>query len=61
VKTVTTLAATPASDVAIQDLATVDLDLAALAHGYQAAQGLGSAVNVRVTPRTRWPRLAWAR
>jgi FdhE protein len=61
VKTVTTLAATPAADVAIQDLATVDLDLAALAHGYQAAQGLGSAVSVRVTARTRWPRLAWAR
>jgi FdhE protein len=53
VKTVTTLTATPAPDVAIQDLATVDLDMGALARGYQAAQGLGHAVSVRVTTRTR--------
>ena len=58
VKTVTTLTPTPARDVSIQDLATVDLDVGALAHGYHAAQGLGHAVSVRVTERGR-PRLAW--
>jgi FdhE protein len=61
VKTVTTLMPTPAAEVAIQDLATVDLDVGALAHGYQTAQGLGYAVSSRVTARTRWPRLAWMR
>ena len=61
VKTVTTLTATPAPEVAIQDLATVDLDVCALAHGYQAAQGLGHAVSVRVTTRTRASREEWLR
>ena len=61
VKTVTTLTATPARDVPIQDLATVDLDVGALAHGYHAAHGLGHAVSVRVTGRARWPSLAWRR
>jgi hypothetical protein len=58
-KTVTTLTATPPADVAIQDLATVDLDVGALAHGYQASQGLGHAVSVKVTARARWGGLAW--
>jgi len=61
VKTVTTLTATPARDVSIQDLATVDLDVGALAHGYHAAQGLGHTVSVRVTEKARWPSLAWRR
>jgi FdhE protein len=61
VKTVTTLAATPARDVPIQDLATVDLDVGAVAHGYQAAHGLGHAVSVRVTGRARWRLPAWGR
>jgi FdhE protein len=61
VKTVTTLAATPAADVSIHDLATVDLDVAALSEGYEAAQGLGCAVSVRLTAPSRWSRLAWAR
>jgi FdhE protein len=54
VKTVTTLGATAPIDVALQDVATVDLDLGALAHGYQPAPGLGCPVSVRVTARTRW-------
>jgi FdhE protein len=61
VKTVTTLKPTPPDEVAIQDLATVDLDLAALGHGYQGAQGLGGPVNVHVTSPARWLRLAWNR
>jgi len=60
VKTVTTLRATPPADVAIQDLATVDLDAGALAHGYGPAPGLGYPLSVRVIARPRrWP--AWAR
>jgi FdhE protein len=61
VKTVTTLAATPADEVALQDLATLELDLAALTHGYEGPQGLGCAMNVRITARSRWPRLVRAR
>jgi FdhE protein len=61
VKAVTTLAATPPADVSLQDLATVDLDVAALSHGYEAAQGLGCAVSVRLTPRSPWPRSTGAR
>ena len=66
VKTVTTLRATPPAEVAIQDLATVDLDVGAIAHGYGTAQGLGYPVRARVTVRSRWARpgapwAAWAR
>jgi FdhE protein len=61
VKTLTTLRATAGIDVALQDVATVDLDVGALAHGYEPAQGLGYPVAVRVTARPRWPRLAWTR
>jgi FdhE protein len=61
VKTVTTLRATAGIDVAVQDVATVDLDVGALAHGYEPAHGLGYPVGVRVTARPRWPRLAWTR
>jgi FdhE protein len=61
VKTVTTLQATPAAEVAIQDLATVDLDVGALASGYQAPPGLGHPVRVRISARARWPRMAWTR
>jgi FdhE protein len=61
VKTVTVLSATPSADVAIQDLATVDLDVSALANGYQGSLGLGHAVSVTVTARARWGGLAWRR
>lgn len=56
VKTLTTLTPTPPADVAAEDLATVELDVAALAHGYLPADGLGSAITVRVVPR---PRRGW--
>ena len=61
VKTVAVLSATPSAEVAIQDLATVDLDVSALANGYQASLGLGHAVRVTVTARARWGGLAWRR
>ena len=59
VKTVATLTATPAADVAIQDLATIDLDVGALAHGYQSGPGLGYDVEARLTPRKWSLRPAW--
>jgi FdhE protein len=53
VKTVTTLTPTAPADVAVEDLATVELDVAALAHGYVAADGLGFPLTARVIPRRR--------
>jgi len=53
VKTLTTLTATPAADVAVEDLASLDLDLVALAQGYVGADGLGYAPTARVIPRRR--------
>jgi FdhE protein len=61
VKTITTLIPTAPRDVAIQDLATVDLDVGALAQGYRGGDGLGHPVSVHVSGRSRWPRLPWAR
>jgi FdhE protein len=59
VKTLTTLAATPPADVALADLTTVDLDVAALAHGYEPPAGLGAPVRVRVVARRWSARPAW--
>jgi len=53
VKTLTTLTPTPAADVAVEDLATLDLDLVALAQGYVGVDGLGHAPTARVIPRRR--------
>ncbi len=53
VKTLTTLTPTPAADVAVEDLATLDLDLVALAQGYVGVDGLGHAPTARVIPRPR--------
>jgi FdhE protein len=54
-KTVTTLGATPADDLALLDLATVELDVAALGQGYQRPPGLGAELGAHV--RTRRGRL----
>jgi FdhE protein len=48
VKTFTTLQASPAVKVMLDDLASVDLDIAALAHGYKRPQGLGYGFDVTV-------------
>jgi FdhE protein len=54
VKTVTTLTPTPADDLALLDLATVELDVAALEHGYGRPPAAGAVVNARVlTPPGR--------
>lgn len=51
VKTITTLGPTPAAEVGLRDLETVDLDVAALAHGFVQAEGLGHAMAVRIETR----------
>jgi FdhE protein len=50
-KTLTTLTGAPAGDVLLEDLASVDLDLAALGEGYRRPEGLGHPVAVTVTAR----------
>ena len=46
VKTFTILQASPAARVILDDLASVDLDIAALEHGYKRPQGLGYSFDV---------------
>jgi FdhE protein len=47
-KTVTTLTPTPADDLALLDLATVELDVAAIEHGYARPAGPGAPLGARV-------------
>jgi FdhE protein len=57
VKTVTTLGASSVADLRLLDLATVDLDVAALSRGWQRPAGLGAPLGVRVVGRgRRWLR-----
>ena len=51
VKTFTTLQATPAARVIIDDLASVDLDIAAVEHGYKRPQGPGYRFDVTVVDK----------
>jgi FdhE protein len=51
VKTFTTLAATPATRVMLDDLASVDLDIAALEHGYKRPQGPGYLFDVTLVDK----------
>jgi FdhE protein len=57
-KTVTTLTPTAADDLALLDLATVELDAAALEHGYARPEGLGVPLDASVmtpaSPRRWW-------
>jgi FdhE protein len=57
-KTVTTLAPTPADDLGLLDLTTVELDAAALARGYARPAGPGAALDAHVVVRER-PRAWW--
>jgi FdhE protein len=64
VKTLTTLTAAPAAEVRLLDLATVELDVAALERGWTRPIGLGAPLDIRVVaragddgaapPRRRW-------
>jgi FdhE protein len=51
VKTFTTLQASPAARVMLDDLASVDLDIAAVEHGYKRPQGLGYSLDVTVVDK----------
>ena len=51
VKTFTTLQATPAARVMLDDLASVDLDIAAVEHGYKRPQGAGYRFDVTVVDK----------
>jgi FdhE protein len=51
VKTFTTLQASPAARVMLDDLASVDLDIAALEHGYKRPQGPGYCLDVTVVDK----------
>jgi len=48
-KTVTTLVPTPSDDLGLIDLATVELDVAALEHGYARPAGPGAPLGARVS------------
>ena len=52
-KTITTLGASPIGEVRLLDLATVDLDVAALARGWKRPGGVGAALDVHVVARER--------
>ena len=45
----TTLGPTPADDLGLVDLATVELDVAALEHGYARPTGPGAALGAHVS------------
>jgi FdhE protein len=51
VKTFTTLQASPAARVMLDDLASVDLDIAAVEHGYKRPQGPGCSLDVTVVDK----------
>ncbi len=57
VKTFTTLQGSPPAKVLLDDLATVDLDVAALEQGYKRPQGAGYSLDVTVTDNGK----AWRR
>jgi FdhE protein len=59
IKTLTTLAPAGTAEVRRLDLATVDLDVAALARGWRRPEGAGAPLGVRVVARP--PRRWWSR
>ncbi len=60
VKTITTLTACPPAEVALLDLETVHLDVAALEHGFERPPAKPRAFSLGVAPRSRAGRLAAA-
>ena len=51
VKTFTTLQGSPPANVMVDDLASVDLDIAALEHGYKRPQGPGYCFDIMVVDK----------
>ena len=64
-KTIATLGASSVGELRLLDLATVELDAAALARGWRRPSGLGAPLNIHVVGRSRAPgsrmRRWWAR
>jgi len=60
-KTVTTLGPTPADELGLLDLATVELDVAALEQDYRRPPGPGAALGARIVPRTSGVLGGWRR
>jgi FdhE protein len=60
-KTMTTLGPTPADDLPLLDLTTVELDVAALEQGYLRPDGPGAALRARVQPRAAGLLGGWRR
>jgi FdhE protein len=58
-KTITTLAPTPPDELGLVDLATVELDVVALAHGYARPTALGAPLQVRMRARAGTLLGAW--
>ncbi|HET7342373.1 MAG TPA: formate dehydrogenase accessory protein FdhE, partial [Methylomirabilota bacterium] len=60
-KTITTLVPTPADELGLVDLATVELDVVALEQDYRRPSGLGAPLGARVQVRrgARWR--SWSR
>jgi FdhE protein len=59
VKTFTTLQGCPPATVMVEDLASVDLDVAALDHGYRRPTGQGYSVDVAVIDKGATRRFLW--
>lgn len=55
VKTITTLTAIPAPDLLVEDLATLELDIAALERGYARPERPGYGLSVQIGDRARPP------
>ena len=51
VKAFTTLQGSPAANVMVDDLASVDLDIAALAQGYRRPEGAGYSLDIKIVPK----------
>ena len=60
-KTLTTLGLTPADELGLLDLATVELDVAAMEHGYRRPAGAGAALGARIRPRAGGMLGSWRR
>jgi len=51
VKTFTTLQGSPPANVMVDDLASVDLDIAALEQGYRRPEGAGYSLDIKIAPK----------
>lgn len=61
VKSVTTLQASGLVELAILDVETIELDVAAVEHGYRRPDGPGHALGVRIEPKRPRGLFAWRR